>query len=199
MISHVIFDLGNVLIGYDYMTYLAQVAGDRAEEVADAVFRHELWHEFDRGALTQAQLCAELSRQAPHLSALIGEVLEHWESMLQPLPDSLVLLDDVLAAGYDAYVLSNYPRESFERTLRRVDFFPKFAGGVVSYAEGVVKPEPAIYERLLDRYGLQAAECVFLDDAAVNIVGARAAGLQAIQFQNAAQARRELRQLGVRV
>ena len=128
MISHVIFDLGNVLIGYDYMGYLAQVAGDQAEEVADAVFRHELWHEFDRGALTQAQLCAELSRQAPPLAGLIEEVLEHWESMLQPLPDSLVLLDDVLRAGCDAYVLSNYPRESFERTLRRVDFFPKFAG-----------------------------------------------------------------------
>lgn len=199
MISNVIFDLGNVLVGFHYMDYLQEVAGEQAEAAAEAIFRHPLWHEFDRGTLNQQALCHDLQQQAPDLGEVIATVLQDWESMLQPLPDSLQLLDDVLAAGYDAYVLSNYPRESFERTLKRVDFFPKFKGGVVSYAEGLIKPEAAIYERLLQRYHLSPETCVFLDDAECNIQGAKAAGIAGIVFENAAQARAELQKLGVRV
>ena len=70
---------------------------------------------------------------------------------------------------------------------------------LASSAEAVVPPEAALCGRRLDRSCLQAAQCSFVPEASINIVGARAAGLQAIQFQNAAQARRELRQLGVRV
>ena len=76
-------------------------------------------------------------------------------------------------------------------------FFKKAKGYVVSAYERLVKPQPEIYRLLLDRYGLKADECVFIDDYPVNIDGARAAGMNGIVFRDPESARQTLIDMGV--
>ena len=77
-------------------------------------------------------------------------------------------------------------------------FLELMDGGILSYKDKVTKPAPEIYELLLSRYGLNAEECVFLDDTEKNIIGARAVGIQGILFQDRIQAVAELQKLGVK-
>ena len=71
-------------------------------------------------------------------------------------------------------------------------------GGVVSWQVHAVKPDPAIYRALLDRYGLAAGTCVFTDDSPLNTAGARACGLHTVDFTGAAQLEQALSELGLR-
>ena len=92
------------------------------------------------------------------------------------------------------YLLSNYGKTSFEaaRDNGRLSFLPLVDGAVISYEIKIVKPEPGIYEALLTKYGLQAKECVFLDDKAENIEAAKALGFHGIVVE---QAKQELKML----
>ena len=104
------------------------------------------------------------------------------------------LVGDLKAAGYRLYVLSNMSRE-FIAFLRRFPVYRLFDGEVVSCEEGTVKPEPRIYEILLERYGLDPAETLFIDDRAANIVAAEGLGIAGYLFdhRNPAAACGELR------
>ena len=73
-----------------------------------------------------------------------------------------------------------------------LDFLPHMDGGILSYCERVVKPDPEIYLRLLSRYGLKAEESVFLDDTAANVDAAAELGFRGIRFETREQAQREL-------
>jgi putative hydrolase of the HAD superfamily len=81
------------------------------------------------------------------------------------------------------------------RHIERFAFFRLFTGKVISGAVKFVKPELAIYEHLVQRFGLAPAETVFIDDLAANVTAARDAGLAAIQFEDAAQCERDLEAL----
>ena len=72
-------------------------------------------------------------------------------------------------------------------------------GGILSHRDKLIKPDPAIYALLLERFGLRAEECVFLDDTPVNIEAGRKLGIQGIVFQTREQAVRELREMGLEV
>ena len=90
--------------------------------------------------------------------------------------------------------------ERLNRALeRRCGPHQSFDGVVVSAHERMLKPERAIYEVLLDRYGLKAGDCIFVDDSEKNVVGARAAGMRAVHFVEPIDLRAELRGLGVRL
>ncbi len=95
-------------------------------------------------------------------------------------------------AGCKLYGLSNMSSSIFAYLDGRHDFFKLFDGIVVSAAVKLLKPEPAIYEHLRDRFQLDFAESVFIDDMARNVESARRAGLRAIQFETTDQVRREL-------
>ena len=87
------------------------------------------------------------------------------------------MIRDLKRAGYRLYVLSNMSRE-FIDFLRRTEIYGCFDGEVVSCEEGVVKPEPRIYEILLDRFGLDPAETLFIDDRRSNLEAAAASVLR---------------------
>ena len=78
-----------------------------------------------------------------------------------------------------------------------LEFLEYVDGGILSYRDGVIKPDPAIYRLLLDRYSLNPEECVFLDDIQKNLDAAKAFGIHTILFRSMEQAREELRALGV--
>jgi 2-haloacid dehalogenase len=95
------------------------------------------------------------------------------------------------------YALSNFSGELFRDVSPQFEFLTWFDGLLISGDEGIAKPDPAIYELLLDRFDLTARHTVFIDDREENIAAARSAGLVGVHFESAAQLRRELVRLGV--
>ena len=92
-------------------------------------------------------------------------------------------------------VLSNFPEKMLRDCAEDMIFLKETDGGILSYQEKLIKPMPAIYWTLLDRYGLEAEECVFIDDTSVNIEAARRLGIHGIVFESREQVEKELNSL----
>jgi 2-haloacid dehalogenase len=113
------------------------------------------------------------------------------------LPHTVAVLADLKAAGVPLFSLTNWSAETFPIALKRFDFLHWFDDIVVSGAEGVIKPDRRFFDILVERTGLPATSLIFVDDRMDNVVGARNAGLEALQFTTADQLHHELRTLGL--
>ena len=111
------------------------------------------WEDYDRGVLTLDEVTGILSGVNACPRAKCEEYLRLSIDMQEPVKPTEQLVRDLKAAGYKLYVLSNMSRE-FIDFLRRFPVYGLFDGEVVSCEEHTVKPEPRIYEILLERYGL---------------------------------------------
>ena len=112
---------------------------------------------------------------------------------LRPIEGTMVLLEDLAAAGIHLYLLSNMPESTFNLLIERHGFFSHFKYLVISGKILLLKPEPAIYQHLVDVTGIVPAESVFIDDLDRNVVAAREFGLEAIRFTSPEACRAELR------
>ncbi len=186
--STVVFDLGGVLIDWDprYL-YRKLFAGDTAamERFLAEICTPE-WNLRQDAGRSWAEGTAELKAQHPAQAALIEAYHLRWPEMLAgPIDGSVAILRELRDAGTPLYALTNWSQETFPVALERYDFLGWFAGIVVSGREGLVKPDPRIYRVLLERHGLRAEECVYIDDNAANVAAARALGMDAIAFTGA--------------
>lgn len=145
------------------------------------------WEDYDRGVLTLDEVTGILSGVNACPRAKCEEYLRLSIDMQEPVKPTEQLVRDLKAAGYKLFVLSNMSRE-FIAFLRRFPVYRLFDGEVVSCEEGVVKPEPEIYRRLLGRYGLDPAQTLFIDDRPANIAAAAALGIRGQLFDHSAPA-----------
>jgi 2-haloacid dehalogenase len=103
-------------------------------------------------------------------------------SLLGPVDDNVAVLRDLHSAGVPLFALTNWSHELFPQAVERFDFLALFDDIVVSGAEGLVKPDPAVFEVLRRRIGHPLDECVFVDDSPANVAAAAEAGMDAIHF-----------------
>ena len=195
----VVFDLGNVLLEWDPRHLYRRLFDDEAsmERFLTEICSLE-WHvAHDRGH-DIAESCAALAARHPEWEPMILAWAERSEDMIGGvLHDTVEILAELKANGVRTYALSNMERETFPLRLSRYEFLHWFDGYVISGFEGLVKPEPEIFELLLSRFDLDAARTVFIDDSPVNIEAARRIGINAIQFTSAPDLRAKLEALGV--
>lgn len=181
----VIFDVGNVLVRWDARLLFREFYADDA--AVDAFLEETGFHdwnlELDAGLPWDAGV-ARLAARHPHHAAAIAAFHARWHETLPGAIDgSVAILDELAAAGVPLYAITNYSGEKWVETLPRFPFLATaFRDIVVSGHEGVVKPDARIFRLLLERNGLDAAECVFVDDNARNVAGAQAVGIDAILF-----------------
>ncbi len=196
---NIIFDLGNVLITFDPLDFLTHLLndGEKARLCHSLIIQSPEWRELDRGLISVEQAKSIFIERQPALREAVELFFQHWLAMFQPIPETVALLDELRAAGYRLYVLSNIIRESYEDLRERLTFWDRFEGIVVSYALKTAKPEPAIYRYLLDHYRLQPEECLFIDDMEANVAGARAVGIPAVRFDSAGDLRRIFQERGI--
>jgi 2-haloacid dehalogenase len=97
---------------------------------------------------------------------------------------SIEILEELLDRGVRCYALTNMERETYPQRRDRYPFMRRFAGIVVSSHEGVAKPDPEIYRRLLTRFDLDPARTVMIDDSAANVETAARLGMEAVRFQS---------------
>ncbi len=195
----VVFDIGNVLIQWDPRYLYRRLIPDEAEmERFLAEVCTDAWNlEQDRGR-TWAEATAERVALFPQHEALIRAYSDRWHDMVPgEVPGTVVLLEALRRRDVPLYAITNFSVEKFAEAQARFPFLRGFRDVVVSGAERLLKPDPAIYRLLLDRNGLEAAGCLFIDDSEKNVRGAEAVGMRAHHFRGAPRLEGELRALGL--
>jgi 2-haloacid dehalogenase len=190
----VVFDLGGVLIDWDPRHLYRKLLADEAavEEFLATVCTPEWNAELDRGR-PFAEGVAELVERHPEHAAAIAVYHERWPEMVAgDIPGTVEVLAELRAAGVPLYALTNWSAETFAITRGRFEFLEWFDGLLVSGEERVTKPDPAIFQLLLDRFGLDPTATVFVDDSEANVAAARRLGFDAIRFTGHEELRREL-------
>ena len=194
MTKAVIFDVGGVLIEWHPKYLYSKLLKDEA--AIDAFLKEigfDAWNlALDAGGRWGPAI-ADLVAKFPHHKELIEAADIRWHEMLPgDIPGTVAILKRLSQAGVPLYAITNFSSEKFVEARKRWPFLALFRDIVVSGDEKLLKPEAAIFRLCLDRNGLKAEDCVFIDDVARNIDGARAAGIDAILFETPEQLERDL-------
>lgn len=195
MIDTVIFDIGNVLVHFRWRELYEELGftGEKFEKIADATVRNPWWEEFDKGLMTTEEIIDRFAMSAPEYKKEIAEIYEHVGDLVRLYDYAIPWITKLKEKGYKIYILSNWSRPSYNANLETdLRFLKKVDGAVMSFQEGIIKPDRKIYELICRRYKIEPKRAVFIDDTAVNIQAARDFGLHAIHFLNEAQAKEEL-------
>ena len=187
MYKSIVFDLGGVMIDFDPRGYLVDrlCNAETEEEVYDLTFGSEEWKLLDAGLISRFDgnhRMLEKARAAGRAFEVQG-VLDDWLHILRPRHRMEELVRRLKSHGYCVYYLSNIPEDVLALLMER-DFQGLFDGGVASCEVHINKPDPRIYQALLDKYGLKASESVFIDDRQDNVQAAFELGFVGIRMKD---------------
>jgi len=195
----IVFDFGAVLVDWNqYYLYRKVMANDEEIKAFLDEIDFKNWNlQFDKGYSFEKgveEKCAEF----PHHAEWIKRFNTHWlDAMGEVMLDTVEIARRLKAAGYTLFGLSNWSETKFNLVKDRLVFLEYLDDYVLSGKEKQIKPEPYIFQILLDRIGHQAEECLFIDDSAANIQAADELGFQTIHFKTAQQLADELTQRGL--
>jgi putative hydrolase of the HAD superfamily len=197
MVRNVIFDLGGVLIEWNPEQILASYYAEPEMRaiMKTALFLHPDWLQLDRGTLDEAELLGRVAGRTGRPAAELSGLFDAIRASLHTKNDTVALLERLSARGVPLYCLSNMSADIFAYLRERHSFWDAFRGIVISGAIRMAKPDREIFEFLLERYGLEAQQTVFVDDNPPNIEAARELGIHAVWFKNARQCELELEEL----
>ena len=183
-VTTLVFDVGNVLIRWEPTRLYRRLFPDPAQcDAFLATICTEDWNrEMDRGR-PFAEGIAELVGRHPDRASEIRAWDEHWHEMVPgEIAGTVAILARVRARGIPDYAITNFSREKYAEARERFPFLKGFRDTVVSAHERLLKPDPAIYRVLFERNRLDPAACLFIDDTAANVEGARSVGMRAVVF-----------------
>ena len=195
----VVFDLGGVLIDWNPRYLYRKLFDDEAAMesfLADVVTPE--WNGQQDSGRTWEEAVEVLTRQHPEQRDLIAAYWHRWQETLgDAIAPTVEILEELRQAGVRLYALSNWSAETFPVARPRYPFLETFDGIVISGEEKLAKPDPRIFRHLLERYDLEPAATVFIDDSDANVAAAAAQGMIALRFEDAATLRRDLVRLGL--
>jgi 2-haloacid dehalogenase len=192
----VVFDLGGVLLDWDPRHLYRKLFDEETEmnRFLAEVCTLEWHHAHDLGVPPE-ETVPRLVQDHPEQAELIWAWPRRSEEMVAgPIEDSVEILRELKQRGVPLYALTNMERETYPGRRDRYPFLRWFDGTVVSGFEGVAKPDPRVFELLLERFGLNAATTLFIDDSPKNVDAARGVGMQATQFESPALLRKRLQE-----
>ena len=203
MIKNIVFDMGQVLIHWSpqLMTSYLELPEKDAAMVEKELFRNVEWVQLDHGVISEEDaVCSVCKRLPEHLHDGVQKLVTGWWKWpLVPVAGMAELVRELKAMGYGIYLLSNASSRLHEY-FHRIPGAECFEGKVVSADLKLLKPQAEIFHALYQKFDLNPAECVFIDDAPANAEGAIMTGMQSIVFHgDAARLRQELRALEIMV
>lgn len=197
-VKAVFFDIGNVLVRFDLAGLLKDFAwgpGSSPWRVARMVWSRRLIDDVERGVIDADQLLESVQEQTGYEGDM--EAFRRvWNGHFRLNPEASALFRRA-AKRRPAFLLSNTNPLHWEHIRRRYAFAREAAGAVLSHEVRARKPERAIYEAAVKLAGCDPAECLFVDDLAANVAGAKAAGLRALRFKDAARLESDLTGFGL--
>lgn len=192
--------MGDVLIEFDpeYFLDREKIHDPQDREILlKEIFYSPCWKEMDLGLYDEKEMLQKIRTNIPeHLLPIAEHLLFHWHDSLIPVEGIDELVFVLKERGYRIYLLSNAPA-SQKLYWPKIRCSSCFDGAVVSAFEKCVKPDPKIYEILLDRYDLKAQESLFIDDVPANIETAKRLGIRAHLFTNVQELRAYLKKEGI--
>lgn len=189
-IDGVVFDVGNVLIGFDPNELLRRHLPDYEPlwpEIMARVFRSPYWCMLDRGSAPLREIAERMIGAHEELRVPIERIMRGWPDLRDPVPEGVAALETCRAHGKRTYVLSNYHHEAFALVRDRFAFFRDFDGMAVSGELHLCKPDAAIYRWLTDTYSLDPARLLFIDDSPANVEAALLLGWNALCYNRPGQ------------
>ncbi|MGL3822011.1 HAD family hydrolase [Sphingopyxis sp. R3-92] len=190
----VIFDVGRVLFDWDLRHLFGKLIddGDELESFVTTVVTPE-WHFQHDAGRPLAEMLPELKAEFPQHEALIDAYATRFnETIPGAVPGSLELVERLDAAGMPLFAITNFGHEFWEGFRPTQPVFDRFRDIIVSGTEKMIKPDPAIYALAIERFGIDPAGALFVDDVAANVAGAESLGIAGHQFRDAATLEREL-------
>jgi 2-haloacid dehalogenase len=200
-IEAMIFDFGNVLIGWDPENLYRKLIADPAERrhFLEEVCNHDWNRQQDLGR-GFAEAIAERVTLFPHHEENIRAWHGRFREMLTgPVAEGHAILDRLVAADFPCYGLTNWSGETYRMAQDLMPFVRHMEYTAVSGDLKMGKPEPEIFRHLLEVIGKPAAATAFIDDSPKNIDAAKKLGINAVLFKNDGSATEELRRLGLPV
>lgn len=199
MRKNLVFDFGGVLMDWNPRYVYDPYFGDEAKSrwFLENICTLE-WNSLLDLGQPFAQVVARRKEEFPEWAQALDIYLTRWPQMVGgEIPGTADVLKEAKAQGLGIYGLTNWSAETLPGVIAQYPIFQYFDGMVVSGEEGVIKPDPEIYLRLLKRYGLQAADCLFIDDRQENVQGALNVGMDAVLFTHAEGLRAHLLRKGL--
>ncbi len=200
MIKNIIFDIGNVLFGYEPTYILNQILPENKfhQEYLDHFIHADCWQQLDRGTLDESALVDMLVTKIndPNLEENLQLIIQNFVYHLHLINGSRELFL-TLKNRYPVYLLSNFQAVPYSKLREIHPFLYQADGAIISAHHNCMKPEPDIYHKLLSKYRLQAEECVFIDDLAENIAAAKTIGMSGIIFKSPDSTKEALIELGI--
>ncbi|MDB6180087.1 HAD family hydrolase [Paracoccus fistulariae] len=200
MKTHIIFDLGQVLINWFPEAAFQQHFDDEAAMKAwFEKIDFNGWNRKQDGGRSFAEGLAAAHAAHGDLAAPLDDYLDRFGlTITQSNAGTWEIAENLKANGHDLYAITNWAAETWPEARRR---YPRlddlFEDILVSGIEGMLKPDPGIYLTLCQRNGLRPQDCLFIDDSAANVQGAIDVGMDAIHFTSAGDLRNELTVRGI--
>lgn len=197
--SIVVFDLGGVLIDWNPRYLYRKLIEDETEmEHFLGTICTEEWNEMQDAGRTFGEAAALLKAHHPDKADLIDAFGQRFDEMMSgAISGSVEILAALHARGVPLYALTNWSAETFPMAERRFDFLQWFRGVLVSGQEKVIKPDPRIYRLLIERFRIDPARAVYIDDNPKNAAAAREHGIHGIHFTDPPALRGALEALGL--
>ncbi len=196
-INTVIFDIGGVMVGLGRIHFFEQLgySEQMCEKLMAATLKSPHWKEFDRGILSDEEVIDRFVQDAPELEKEIRASMDNLYGVVYRMDTSIPWIKEIKESGRRVLYLSNYSMKVARENEDAMDFLPYMDGGLLSCDYKVIKPDPAFYQILIDKYGLEPEKCVFLDDLESNLAAAREFGIHTILVKDHAQAASDLKAL----
>tara|TARA_B100001750_G_scaffold177594_1_gene145842 strand:+ start:513 stop:1124 length:612 start_codon:yes stop_codon:yes gene_type:complete len=196
----IIFDLGGVLIDWnpEYLYRKIFSEEDDLRYFLENICTSD-WNEEQDAGYPLAQATAELAIKYPQYDGEIKAYYGRWQEMLGGYEEECVAILEYLHQQQNCRLLAltNWSGETFHTAKNMYPFLGLFEGIVISGDEKIKKPDPRLYQVLIDRYGIQPVKSIFIDDTNINVEAAADLGFQTIHFLSANQLQDELQKLGL--
>ena len=195
MINTVVFDIGMVLVYFRWRELYAELGfeGEKFERIAKATVYNTWWNEFDKGGISIGEIVDRYAKTAPEYRTDIAKIYDYADQFVTLYDYAIPWIRELKNRGYKVYILSNWSEPAYEANKdTHLRFLKEVDGAIISYKEGIIKPNREIYQLLCERFCINPLEAVFLDDNISNVKAAKEFGLHAILFENYEQAKDEL-------
>ena len=194
-IKAIIFDFGGVLLNWDPRNLYQRFFPGQPQAMDDFLAEIDFyeWNDHQDKGRPFAEGIAELSAQFPQHAHLIQAYYDNWEDSITGANSGTVeILQTLKERGYPLFGLSNWSAETYPRARNKYRFFDMLDDIVLSGEVKLNKPDPAIFNLLLNKIGYSAPECVLIDDSQANVEAAKELGFHTVHFKSPEQLRVEL-------
>lgn len=186
MVKNVVFDMGQVIFYFNARYFIEKVGavGEDIDLIYKELFGTGKWARLDDASMTESQLIEDVNASLPsRLHDTVKKLVTKWDNYIIEVPGMYDLIKDLKNRGMKLYLLSNAgPRhKEYWKNIPASEFFD---GVVVSCYEKAVKPDEKLFRILMDRYSLNADECIFIDDLKTNVDAAMHLGMDGFVFSD---------------